>query len=179
MLVFRKVPNPDAPEPPRNEPDPKLQAARLKALGELAEGFDEAAMSAIARPNPGKPADALLYARELSHVEFVDGKDYEGADERFVSNAAAEGWATLGQGKIVFHTEPDEVVYAIVNPPGAYCCHCGDQLGGGNEIAQEHVAMAHPGEESPDAENPSGYKVVHFYGLERLYDAEPAPEPVS
>jgi hypothetical protein len=51
----------------------------------------------------------------------------------------------------------------VLEVPGVYCCHCEQRLQGGNEIAQAHVSEHHTDEESPDAENPAGYRVSHAY----------------
>lgn len=88
--------------------------------------------------------------------------------DNLLQQGLAAGWISMGAGKVVFASEPEDVVFAIVAQPGVYCCHCGEMLDGGNEIAQAHVAEAHLNASSPDSENPAGYRQDNFYRCERV-----------
>lgn len=76
-----------------------------------------------------------------------------------------EGWISLGQGKITLHTKPENLVYAMKRTPGRYCCHCNEKLpdDATGEAARSHVKLFHPGETSPDPQNPSGYCMLNHY----------------
>ncbi len=108
----------------------------------------------------------------VSHLVIQTGE--VGKAQHFSPNliekGAAEGWLSLGGGKVVITTADhlDDAEFEILNPPGAYCCHCGEKLEGGNEIGAAHVAAEHEGEESPDPSNPSGYRVDNFYRCVRV-----------
>lgn len=95
---------------------------------------------------------------------------HAGAKQKFTSDlierGSAEGWLSMGQGKVTVHAEGGDVRYRIIRSPGYYCCHCGQQLegdpriGDGPEAAKKrlaHVQEKHRGQPSPDPENPSGY----------------------
>lgn len=129
--------------------------------------------------------------------EYVNGKfDHitclrAGPKQRFsgglVEAAVAEGWMTVGQGKVVIHCalpaptgesfHPADLTYRIVRIPGRYCCHCGEKLpdDATGELARAHVAREHAGQRSPDRENPSGYGMVNAYECERDDVAAPTP----
>jgi len=78
---------------------------------------------------------------------------------RFIARGSSEGWLVMGHGKI---TIGDGTSYKIVREPGLYCCHCQVALDTA-DAAQRHVARAHHGIASPDAQNPSGYRRDNFY----------------
>jgi len=103
----------------------------------------------------------------LARIDVLQARDEEALASAFVDRAILEGWGTLDRGKLVLHTEP-KLTYTITRPPGVYCCHCGEKLEAGNEVAQDHVAAEHVGETSPDPENPSGYCVTNFYVCEKV-----------
>lgn len=167
-MLLRKVADKSGAEPRRNERDDKLRDERLKSLGDLAADFSPEARAALALPDPAKPVDALLEPWPLSHVEIMDPKPRETIDKVAVERALAEGWLAISNGQLHFATKPKKTSYKIVAAPGVYCCHCEQELEGGNEIAQAHVRDCALGAESPDRENPSGYKVTHFYSLEAV-----------
>lgn len=84
-----------------------------------------------------------------------------------IEQGLAEGYFSLKDGQLTIKTEdgqPD-VVYKIVTAPGFYCCHCAKKLGDSKEGA-EHVKLDHPGADSPDDSNPSGWRRDNHYTLE-------------
>lgn len=104
-----------------------------------------------------------------THLEVQEQRgDRQNFSDRFVDAGIVEGWISLGGGGLRLRTAPDieDVAFKVLEVPGAYCCHCGVKLQGGNDIAQAHVAEHHPDHESPDPENPSGYRVSHAYRCE-------------
>ena len=86
----------------------------------------------------------------------------------FVTRAAAEGWLTLGRGKITIHAETD-VTWTITEEPGAYCDLCDARIGDGPATTSEQAAprLAHvadcDGSNDPSPENPAGYRVTDYY----------------
>lgn len=96
---------------------------------------------------------------------------------RLVAQGLAQGWLAIGGGKLTLTTvDPDleseaKLEYTIVRGPGLYCCHCAKRLEDDvtGELARGHVAEAHPGAESPDRDNPAGYRRIT--GYEAVLDA--------
>jgi len=109
----------------------------------------------------------------VTHLEVVEetpvGEEWH-PSPRVIEKGFAEGWLAMGNGQAVIKTADgeDDHVYDILDTPGVFCSHCGLKLGGGNEIAQEHVATNHDGEDSPDEQNPAGYRQDNFFRLERV-----------
>ena len=79
-----------------------------------------------------------------------------------VARGAEEGWITLAEGNITLKTADGPIAFRVVRVPGLYCCHCGVAVHG-SAAARAHIAAEHPGQASPDPENPSGYMVTHAY----------------
>lgn len=105
-----------------------------------------------------------------------------------VASGAAEGWLSLGDGKITIKTKDDlpDLVYAIERAPGHYCCECGSLLDD-EHSARRHVLIEHAGmdpREVPDnagvqatfwdllagkkfkcshEKHPSGYERINYY----------------
>lgn len=81
-----------------------------------------------------------------------------------IMKSQQEGWMKLeGDTLAVTHSE-GVLRYKVIAPPGYYCCHCGAALSEGGTTAQLHVANHEA--ESPDPQNPSGYKRNNFYACE-------------
>ena len=63
--------------------------------------------------------------------------------------------------------------YKIVRKPGAYCCHCGENIGDGParikseaDLRIVYVAtcdVANNDEDTGDPNNPAGYEVIDYY----------------
>ena len=81
-----------------------------------------------------------------------------------IAGGIAEGWLEATDKTITIHSTDGDIVYNIVKKPGRYCCHCDDKLidDATGEAAREHVAKKHAGKQSPDPENPSGYKMRNY-----------------
>lgn len=104
-------------------------------------------------------------APKVTHVDVRTTPETQKFTPRIVEKGRAEGWMTITEhGEFVIRTGEgeDDVVYAIIAPPGRYCCHCGAPLSSERQ-AKAHVADKHGGEDSPSAENPSGYARHNFY----------------
>lgn len=79
--------------------------------------------------------------------------------------AIAEGWCTIGHGKLTLHLVPEDLVYTVNRVPGRYCCHCSEKLpdDATGEGAREHIRTVHPGVESPDPAHPAGYLMTNAF----------------
>lgn len=98
----------------------------------------------------------------VKDVEVVSAKDRHHFSTRLIEGGIAEGWLSMGQGKITVGNGPASVVYTIVSGPGLYCCHCNTKQDD-SVMAQGHVARVHARVPSPDKNNPSGYRRDNFY----------------
>lgn len=116
-------------------------------------------------PRADLPVGALLEPWPLSHIDVIEANEKESLATSFVDRTILEGWGSLDRGKLILHTKP-KLVYKIVRGPGRYCCHCWAPLGNEDE-ARSHLAAAHPGLESPDPNNPSGWCVNDYYMCEK------------
>jgi len=85
--------------------------------------------------------------------------------ENFLTGGEGEGWLSRKGAKVTIHGLDGDVVFAITQEPGRYCCHCGEKLpdDGDGKAARKHVAEKHAGKTSPDAENISGYVMQNYY----------------
>lgn len=117
---------------------------------------------------PGKKSvDVCTNPPPLSHIEVrhtgIDAEQHFAT--HFVEQGLAEGWMTVGGGKLILHAQPEDLVYTILRPPGRYCVHCGIKLedDGNGESARAHVAAHHPDTPSPDQDHPAGYAYPMYY----------------
>jgi len=95
-------------------------------------------------------------------VKHTGVKPAQTFSSRLVSRAVAEGWMSLGKGRLVLHAKEGDLVYTVLRASGLYCCHCGAMLPNEHD-ARAHVAATHGAKKSPDANNPSGYRAVDGY----------------
>lgn len=102
----------------------------------------------------------------VSGVKILRAGPRQNLSPRFIEGGVAEGWLSMGKGKVVLHGEDGDVVYRMERIPGYYCCHCGRKLDDGPG-GQVHVAAAHKGTKSPDPSNPAGYRRDNFYACVR------------
>lgn len=88
--------------------------------------------------------------------------------ESFILGGIREGWLELEGDRLTLHdlNEP-ALTYFVLREPGYYCCHCGKKLRDGEATADVAARLAHVaehgGEESPDPNNPAGYRRDHSY----------------
>jgi len=102
---------------------------------------------------------------KLDHVKVLTSSEVQKFSTGFVEKQTASGLVSIGDGKITLKTVPP-LSYKIVRGPGMYCCHCDAPLDDRPE-ALLHLKASHDGLESPDKQNPSGYRVDHFYFCEK------------
>ncbi|SFL34298.1 hypothetical protein SAMN05216302_106412 [Nitrosomonas aestuarii] len=85
--------------------------------------------------------------------------------QKAIDDLGSEGLLTLDEdeGTITVHAdEPRELVYKIVKRPGYYCCFDEKKLAG-EKLARRYVTQNFPDQESPDPNNPAGYRQDNFY----------------
>ena len=80
----------------------------------------------------------------------------------FVYENLANGSFSMNRGIISMHTDGDDVKYRVIRGPGYYCCFDDVQLSG-EDAAREYVVNNFAGQESPDKNNPSGYRKDSFF----------------
>lgn len=90
-----------------------------------------------------------------------------------IKKGQREGWLRVEGDFVILtlltDTGTEEVKYQVEFEPGSYCCHCGAQIEDYNPfpgvdgltVGQRHVKDFHPGKESPDRNNPAGYRVIN------------------
>jgi len=138
-----------------------------------------------------KPAGVVLNVPPFDHVEVIHtgARAPQNFSIGYVDQALAEGWMTIGKGRLVLHAEPEDLVYRIDRAPGHYCCHCGEPIPDGGAWViegkltkgQQHVAEQHPGLESPDPANSAGYLRLNHYActLNEMQQAKYAVRPLG
>ena len=85
--------------------------------------------------------------------------------QKFFDRAIREGFASMSKGLFILHTVDGDLEYKIILSPGYFCCFDNKELGGEKD-ARKYVADNFKGEESPDANNPSGYRKDNFHACE-------------
>ena len=118
------------------------------------------------RADRSGPAPGPGESWPIAHVELVEARERENLPTAFVDRAVLEGWATLDRGKLVLHAKP-KVTYTILRGPGRYCCHDDTGPFESAEAAAAYVAANFDGADSPDPDNPAGYRVDNFYACEK------------
>lgn len=100
----------------------------------------------------------------VSHVEVKSAPATQKITPRFLQQNLASGLVSASNGQITIKTAEgeDDLVYKIQQGPGLYCCHCEEPLDD-SKAAQTHVAEEHEDEDSPDENNPAGYRMDNFY----------------
>lgn len=115
--------------------------------------------------DPAKPEGACLNPPPLAYVGLINTgtTPEQNFSKGLIERAGTEGWAKIDGDRLILNVVPEPLVYAILRRPGCYCCHCGELLAAGGEVARQHIAEHHPDEASPDRENPAGYRITDAY----------------
>ena len=105
----------------------------------------------------GEPVVDTIKVKRLSkHQNFT---------QKFIDKAVREGYATLSKGKVIIHTQDGDLEFKILRSPGYFCCHDNKSLGGEKEC-RDYVKDNFAGIDSPDKNNPSGYRKDNFHACE-------------
>ena len=140
------------------------------------------------------PAEARAkVARQLEpapYIRVVSSSKFWNVTQNVIDKGVLEGWLAIGGGNIVLNAVLDpirlgraeeppvnfvDVTYKILRVPGHYCCHCNEKIedDGRGTQAREHLRTAHFGVESPDPQNPSGWRRDSFYRCELVAGIAP------
>ncbi len=114
-----------------------------------------------------KPVDPKKINGGLE-VDYVDVRRLTKTQkftQRTLDQGFMEGFISIGNGQIIVKSKPNDVVYNIISKPGHYCCHDGCFLES-EQVARNYVAENFNGVESPDQNNPAGYRKDNFYFCE-------------
>lgn len=102
----------------------------------------------------------------LKHIEVKrlpkDGK--QRITRKMVDRGLEEGFISLIKGNIIFHTVP-ELIFKVIHSPGIFCCFDEKRMGDQKE-ARAYVKANFAGQESPDKNNPAGYRDSRSYACE-------------
>lgn len=111
--------------------------------------------------DPRKPNGGL----EVDHVQVRRLTKTQKFTQRVLDKGFIEGFISIGNGQIIIKSQPDDIVYNIIRRPGYYCCH-DDCLLEDEQAAKKYVSDNYAGAESPDSNNPAGYRKDNFYFCE-------------
>jgi hypothetical protein len=134
--------------------------------------------------------DAEGKSLRVSHVSVVHTgtSPQQNFSGRLVDAGLADGWLSISGTRLTIKTDAEPLGYAIVHPPGYYCCHDGKEIKLSQRARDErlrdptHAKLAaaearaymekagFAGKASPDPQNPAGYRVIDHY--ECKLDAE-------
>lgn len=116
-----------------------------------------------------------LYDRSVEPPRFLGLKvKHAGPRQKFtilmVEELMRDGLMTMEGNVLILHAEAKQIRYRIVRQPGFYCCYCNHALKDSDE-ARRHVTT-HDTSVMADSQNPSGYRLDHFYDCVREADHE-------
>ncbi len=117
---------------------------------------------------PGDPGTVMSLKGGPIKVDYIRvglANDRVAFKPTRVESGAAEGWLSLGDGKITIKTAPDlpDLVYAIERPPGHYCCECDAPLDD-EHSARRHVLVEHAGMDPRKVPDSAGVQ-ANYYDL--------------
>jgi YgiT-type zinc finger domain-containing protein len=128
--------------------------------------------------DPARREGDVLNPPPVDHfqIKHTGVKPEQNFSQKMIEAGQVAGFLTISKGELILHAKPEDLHYTIVRGPGYYCCHCGEQIVDANQFVKDeegepteqtigmlHVEEAHDGKESPDPNNPSGYRRVHGY----------------
>jgi hypothetical protein len=103
---------------------------------------------------------------KLDHVTVNRVSQKQNFSQKFINESIENGLMSIGGGVITMHTKPG-LKYRIVRKPGHYCCFDDKKLSG-EKAAKKYVAENFAGKESPDSNNPAGYRKDNFFACELI-----------
>lgn len=99
---------------------------------------------------------------KIAHIEVKHCGKKQNLNQGFIERGVAEGWLSIGDGKITIRTRAEEpdLIFNIERAPGRYSCYTGEKLGG-EAAAKAHVATQKG--KSPYPQHPAGYQNQAYY----------------
>lgn len=104
---------------------------------------------------------------EFQYLKVITHNRTQKFTQKVINDLAEEGLLSIVKGKITIHSKPEELVYEIKRKPGYYCCFDDKNLPN-EEQAREYVEKNFPGQQSPDPQNPAGYRKDSFFFCELI-----------
>lgn len=135
--------------------------------------------------DPSRQEGDVLNPPPVDHflIQHTGVQAEQNFSQKMIEAGQAAGFLTISKGELIIHAKPEDLTYKILRGPGYYCCHCGEAIVDANlfvkgddgeptdrTIGMVHVEEVHGGKESPDSNNPSGYRRVN--GVECVLDKE-------
>ena len=120
-------------------------------------------------PNPHRAAGVLLNPPPLEHIQLqhTGTTPEQNFSVGLVEKGQEEGWIAIKDGQLILYGLPENLIYDIKRFPGRYSCFDGiklpDDEDDSGKLARAYLAEHHPGEASPDPENPAGYYKLNSY----------------
>jgi hypothetical protein len=110
---------------------------------------------------------------EFQYLKAISVSQTQKFTQPLINQLIGEGLCSVSKGVITIHTEPQELRYRVVAIPGYYCCFDNTKLADQFE-ARKYVAENFAGQESPDPQNPAGYRNDAFFLCELINEDEVA-----
>lgn len=104
----------------------------------------------------------------IDHVKVIrkSKNSKQNFSTKFILNGFKSKLVSIVDDVITLNTKP-ELNFKIIREPGYYCCHDDEPCGTGAE-ARSYLEENFKDIESPDPNNPSGYRKDNFYATEEI-----------
>ena len=102
----------------------------------------------------------------LVHIAVSQYKKNQNFSQKFVDKCIEDGFLSISSSTIVFDTMP-KLTYKIVSTPGIYCCFDNKKMDD-EQNAIDYIEQNYAGQDSPDLNNPRGYRDDRFYRCELM-----------
>ncbi len=106
----------------------------------------------------------------FDHLKIIRHGKAQNFTQKFINRAMQDGFLTMSKGQIIIHGKPADLTYKIVRTPGYYCCFDHARMDGEKD-ANKYIESNFKGKDSPDTNNPAGYRKDNFFHCE-LVEAE-------
>ena len=106
----------------------------------------------------------------ISRIDVKRISEKQNFSRKFIDKTLEEGFMSMNKGEIILHTNP-ELTFKVIRVPGIYCCFTNKRLGDQKE-ARAYIKANYLDKESPDANNPEGYRHDAFYACQLVNTGE-------
>ena len=138
--------------------------------------YDRNTNHPVDSPTPGQDVELRLVP-PIKGVIILGARPRQKFPVSLVEQGIFEGWIEIAKGQIVVTGMNHREVYDIVRGPGHWCLLCDSKIPDGGQPVQtefgrttravEHVRVQHPGQKSPNPENPNGIELLACYDCSR------------